>query len=181
MKVKCDAINFVDISSCSKEVLSRLRIWRNSDFVRKGMLNQHVISPEEHQEWLKKISLKDKKDKFWVIFIEEASVGAIYLSEINYEDKKSKWGFYIGEDEYRGKGWGGHILQKFLECYFKDLCFDVLITEVLEDNMPALRIYQNCGLEEIDKYKLQDGRKVVVFSFTKEQWQNGREANHDSE
>src|SRR5690348_12144691 len=105
-------IKFVSILDVPKELQQRVRDWRNKDVIRKFMLNQEVISLEEHQAWLK--GLAKKGNYHWVVFADETPIGMAYLTDVDDSNKQSKWGFYIGADSFRGKGLGKAILKKLL-------------------------------------------------------------------
>ena len=134
-------IKFENILKVNDEIKEKVRQWRNKEEIRKHMLNQHIITKEEHLNWIE--SLKNRDDwKFWVVFIDEIPIGSVYLQNIDFKNLTSEWGFYIGEDDFKGKGLGKYILFKLLEFYFEEMKFEVLFTKVLSDNIAALNIYR---------------------------------------
>lgn len=162
-------IKFVNILELDPSIKEKVRQWRNQDDVREQMLNQEIISTEEHAHWLD--SLEKRGDcKFWVVFYSDVAIGTVQLQKINHEQFSSEWGFYIGEDQYRGKGLGSYILFKLLNLFFEEMNFDILLTKVLSQNKAALRIYHNFCFKEIGRTKFDEEQDVVYFEFTKEDW-----------
>lgn len=166
-------INFENILKVNDEIKERVRQWRNEEEIRKYMLNQHIITKEEHLNWIE--SLKNKNDwKFWVVFVEETPIGSVYLQNIDFKNLTSEWGFYIGEDDFKGKGLGKYILFKLLKFYFEEMKHEVLFTKVLSDNIAALNIYRKFKFKMISDF-LNNQRKVEILKFTKKDWSKWKE------
>ncbi|MBA7574077.1 hypothetical protein ES708_15879 [subsurface metagenome] len=161
-------IKFENILKVNDEIKERVRQWRNKEEIRKYMLSQHIITKEEHLNWIE--SVKNRNDwKFWVVFVDEIPIGTVYLQNIDYKNLTSEWGFYIGEDDFKGKGLGKHILFKLLEFYFEEMKFEVLFTKVISNNIAALNIYRKFKFKMINDF-LDNQRKVVLLKFTKKDW-----------
>lgn len=68
-------------------------LWRNHPEVRQVMLNDHVITEEEHDRWW--LSLKCKTDVYLIVLREEQPVAVVNFYAINEHEKTAWWGFYI--------------------------------------------------------------------------------------
>ena len=159
-------IKYINILKVNDKIQEKVRQWRNKEEIRKYMLSQHIITKEEHLNWIE--SLKDRNDwKFWVVFIDEIPIGSIYLQSIDYKKLTSEWGFYIGEDNYRGCGMGVIIEYNLLEYFFKILNFNELYCLVLETNQSVLRMDKKFGFKEIKKTKHIQGKKYLEFILLK--------------
>jgi len=166
-------IKFENILKVNDEIKERVRQWRNKEEIRKYMLNQYIITKEEHLNWIE--SLKNRNDwKFWVVFVDEIPIGSVYLQNIDFKNLTSEWGFYIGEDDFKGKGLGKYILFKLLKFYFEEMKFEVLFTKVLSDNIAALNIYRKFKFKMISDF-LNNQRKVEILKFTKKDWSKWKE------
>jgi len=166
-------IKFENILRVNDKIKEKIRQWRNKEEIRKYMLNQHIITKEEHLNWLE--SLKNRNDwKFWVVFVEERPIGSVYLQNIDFKNLTSEWGFYIGEDDFKGKGLGKYILFKLLKFYFEEMKYEVLFTKVLSDNIAALNIYRKFKFKMISDF-LNNQRKVEILKFTKKDWSKWKE------
>ena len=167
-------IRFVNILEVDDILKERVRCWRNKEEVRKGMFTQHIISREEHANWLE--DLKNRNDrKFWIVFFENVPIGSVNLQNIHDAKLTSEWGFYIGEDEYRGKGLGKCILFKLLEMFFEEMKFKMLITKTLFNNNVALELYKKFRFKETGKIPFKPEVPIVVLEFSNEDWLKFRE------
>ena len=166
-------IKFVNILKVNDEIKEKVRQWRNKEEIRKYMLNQHIITKEEHLSWIE--SLRNRNDwKFWVVFVDEIPIGSVYLQNIDFKNLTSEWGFYIGEDDFKGKGLGKCILFKLLEFYFEEMRFEVLFTKVVSNNTVALNMYKKFEFKIIHSF-LDNQRKIVFLEFTKNDWLEQKE------
>jgi UDP-4-amino-4,6-dideoxy-N-acetyl-beta-L-altrosamine N-acetyltransferase len=164
-------IEFNNILEVDEDLKEKVRCWRNKDDIRKAMLSQHIITKKEHARWLK--HLKEEDDyKCWIIFFRGKPIGTIYLHEINYQNLSSKWGWYIAEDIYRGKGLSRPIFLKLMGLFFNKMKFANLITDVISNNEKALGIYKKFKFREIARSPFKDKYEVITFGFSKDDWKN---------
>lgn len=165
-----DEIRFISILETDDGIKEKVREWRNKDAVRSRMLTQHFIGPGEHADWLK--GLKDRKDqRVWVVFAGEVPVGSANFQNMRYEDLSAEWGFYIGEDDYRGKGLGKRMLFRLLEIFFDEMKFRTLLTKTLSTNAAALGLYKKFGFRQTGAEPFDEKQNVVNFEFSLEDWQ----------
>ena len=162
-------IRLVDILEVDDIMKEQVREWRNKDDVRKFMLNQHTISKEEHSGWLERLQGSNSA-RFWVAFAGDTPIGAAYLHDIDLENSDSEWGFYIGEDGYRGKGLSKNILFRLLDKAFGSMNLATLFTKVISNNEKALAIYKAFNFKEIDRLQLKNGNEIVQLAFRREDW-----------
>ncbi|GEM_PF-2089973 len=169
---KGDAVNdlrFVNILETDRVIREKVRWWRNKQDVRSCMLSQSIISQEEHAQWLAGLS-KGSVNKFWVIFWRDVPIGAAYLQNIDYDRSTSEWGFYIGEEAYKGRGVGKKILFNLLEKVFDKMAIEFLFTKVLSTNGSAIHLYKKFYFSEKSRLLLEDGREVIIFEFARSAW-----------
>lgn len=167
-------INFSDILCADNDLKEKVRLWRNKDRVRKCMFNQHEISFEEHQQWLKRLQ-GDNSQKFWIVSVGGQSFGTVYLNKMDLSKRTSEWGFYIGEDSFLGKGMGRKIICKLLMLYFDSMKYNELITKVLSENGKALHLYRQFKFQQTGMEKYGENEDVVIFSFSAENWNKYKE------
>lgn len=171
--MKKDSLELKDIVSVGSDVASLLRIWRNSDGVRKQMINDHIISEDEHMRWLD--SFRKSADKLgWVIFWGDRPAGFMQLTDIDRTKGSAEWGIYVGEEALRGRGIGKAALLRLLGISFGQLGLRRLTTKVLEGNEAASSLYRSVGFTEDGKSTplFRDGRSigVVVMSMSADAW-----------
>lgn len=82
-------------------------------------------------------------------------IGRISLREIDHRVPQARLGITFGAP-YVGRGLGTEALQRFLDYYFIDLRFSVLVLDVAAPNERAVRCYQRLGFS----YVRSDWRQV---------------------
>jgi len=158
-------IRFRNICFADDKLIEKIRQWRNSEKVSLYMLNNHYITKEEHQRWIEKLK-KSEDVKVWVIHVNNFPIGTVYLENIDYENRNTNWGFYIGEISYRGKGVGSIVLYRLMEYVFDKMKFYKMYTSVLDNNQGALNLYKKFGFREegkLRKHVLREGEYIDVF------------------
>lgn len=159
---------FKDVLYVDEELKEKIRSWRNEEYVRKFMINQKVITKEEHNKWLEKIN-SGNDIKLWIVYFKENPIGIVNLQKIDYKNLSSEWGFYIGEKSYRGLGLSKKILYKLLQIFFEEMKFNILYTKVLSDNKIALKVYKKFKFIEIREI-IEENNHIKLMIFTKNDW-----------
>jgi len=123
--------------------------WRNQDSIRKWFFHSDLISIEQHLSWFAKYQIRD--DDY--VFIIELSalehwipVGQIALYNIDWMNRKAEYGrLMIGDPYAKGKGIAREATNIILELGFSSLGLSEIYLEVLENNAPARKVYEDCG------------------------------------
>lgn len=123
--------------------------WRNSDRVRKQMLNQEIIRWDEHNIWFEKIKNEEVVLHFIFEYLERP-IGFAYITDYNSTEKKCSSGMYLGEVNDVPLDAG--IILRYMQAYY---IFEVLRVEnlldstkitnrrVLKNNLMGARIVKN--------------------------------------
>ena len=99
-----------------EEHLEQVLEWRTQEDVTKFMNTDIEKDMDKQRAWFRRIS-NSKNDAYWVIEIKEKPIGVISLNNIDFVNKRTSWGFYIGEEKYRL--YGGIIPPYFYNYIFK--------------------------------------------------------------
>jgi RimJ/RimL family protein N-acetyltransferase len=102
-----------------------------------------------------------------VLSIEDESgtyIGDIELHVENVRRRALGFNILIGSSELRGKGYGTETLQCLLEFVFNDLRAFVIYINVFEFNEQAIRCYEKCGFELVDR------TEIALEDETKSHW-----------
>ena len=91
-------------------------------------------------------------------------LGFLSLFEIDWENKKSRLGVYLGY-EFTDKGYGTEAIKTLLPYYFDKMKFKELYLDVAALNKRAIKCYLNCGFEFCGtKFQKHDPRnKIDIF------------------
>lgn len=150
--------------------------WRMKPEITKNLYTDPKLTLEMQYKWFDKIS-DDDTVKYWIIEVDNNSAGLLWLYSIDRLNKKCEWGYFIGDDSYRGKGLG-----RPLECNVYDYVFNVLELnklhcEVFAFNDMVVKIHEKFG-SEIEGHHKQHIFKngifydVVSMAITANKWSN---------
>ena len=172
-------IEFQNIIDASEDLIEIVRNWRNSSQVSRYMITNHCITIEEHQRWIEKLRTTNTA-KSWLIRYKGKPVGLASLSDIDYVNKTTDWGFYIADESVRGKGIGSATLYMLMDYVFFTLGLHSMITFVLDNNKVALRMYEKFGFireQKISQQLTRDKKQINVYTMriSKEEWERRKE------
>ena len=141
---------------------------RNS-YAEEYLHDSRTFLLEETTNWFYKYN-----PDFWVISLDDATVGYFRLSNHSIENKN----IYIGADiakEYTGKGIAKEAYSKFIPYLFKEYELHKISLEVLSTNDRAINLYTKLGFikEGIKREEvLKNGKWVdsIIMSILKSQY-----------
>lgn len=92
---------------------------------------------------------KNVEATFVIVTIEENKmIGTVSLENIDKINRTATLGIFIGDKEYRGKGYGTEAIKLILEYGFKYMNLYNIKLDLMEFNSRALRCYEKCGFKE---------------------------------
>lgn len=146
-------MNCISLRPISYDDTNLIVRWRNNPAVRRNLLSQDLITCESHLDYYKKQILTKLNVQF-IILCEESitnsitPIGTVLLKNIDAKNHNCELGIFIGEQEYRGKGYGKQALRLLLEYGFTQLHMHKIYLKVLSDNLTAIQLYQKIGFSE---------------------------------
>jgi RimJ/RimL family protein N-acetyltransferase len=107
---------------------------------------------------------KNKQKKFFTIYVGKTPIGFMGLSNINLKNRNADIFIAIGEDEYRGRGFGKLGLEWLISYGFTKLKLHKINLGVIDTNVSAIKLYKKIG------FKVEGRMKDEVF--VKGKWQD---------
>ncbi|MFJ8102458.1 UDP-4-amino-4,6-dideoxy-N-acetyl-beta-L-altrosamine N-acetyltransferase [Lysinibacillus sp. KCTC 33748] len=155
-----------------EEHLEQVLEWRTQEDVTKFMNTDIEKDMDKQREWFRSIS-NSKTDAYWIIEIKEKPIGVISLNNIDFVNKRTSWGFYIGEEKYRL--YGGIIPPYFYNYIFSKFEFHKITAEVMEGNNNVIKLNLMHGYRMVGVYKdhiLKNGSysDLNLLELLKEDW-----------
>lgn len=98
----------------------------------------------QHVSWLSNV-INNQDRVILIVEIDDVAIGMITFYDFNPKDKSVEFGWYIGDLNYVGKGFGKKIMQIILSINQKLIRAKILKCVVDRNNVVALSIYKNCG------------------------------------
>ena len=130
----------IKIRKATMEDARRLYEWRNDPDTRANSVHTEEIPWENHLSWLEK-TLKDHKRDLYVVEEAGEPCGTIRL-----DDDGENW-FEISwtvAPEFRGKGIGKKMTQKFFDEYLGDKK-ERVIARVKKENIASIKMIKSLG------------------------------------
>ncbi len=165
---------FKEITSCTSDQIRNIRHLRNLKNIRKFMYTDHIITEQEHLNYIRRLK-NDKKNLVFIIFDHANEIiGLLSINSIDKINKKADWAFYTNP---KIKNIGGVIEYYFIEFFFNQLNFEKLNCEVIENNISTQKLHKKFLFKEegIKKEKITKDYKrigIYLYGLTKTNWNN---------
>lgn len=162
------------IRPLQEEDLMMVLDWRNSDHVRKRMVDQHIITTDEHLNWYKGIQ-KCVPPRYMIYCYGGKPVGLISNNKFDTNNHTADAGYYLGELGLPLDAAFG-IIYFMLEYAFEVLKLDKILGEVQKENRPSIQMDKRCGYTISDK-PITDPKYGDYYDafISKEDWSKYRE------
>jgi UDP-2,4-diacetamido-2,4,6-trideoxy-beta-L-altropyranose hydrolase/UDP-4-amino-4,6-dideoxy-N-acetyl-beta-L-altrosamine N-acetyltransferase len=137
-----ELINFTRLTLDEKKMVLQ---WRNHPAVSKWMFTQDTIKLHEHLEYIE--TLKQRKDRVYFL-VKKAShaIGVIDFTNIDHTAKSAALGVYADPAQ---KGMGNILMKAIIDHAANVLGIKVLISEVFEENIAAIKLYKRYNFKEV--------------------------------
>lgn len=139
----------INLRSITPDDTAYIVKWRNSPCVQKYFIYREKITAESHMKYFKE-NIETGKIKQFVIVEKstETPIGCVYLRDIDLQNDNAEFGIFIGEKEYRGKGFGKESAQLICKYAFEELNLHKIMLRVLPFNAIAVKMYEIIGFKQ---------------------------------
>lgn len=144
------------LRSLELDDLERTYKWHNNPSLYKTLCGSfRYVSRSSDEEWLRNKQSYSTQELNLAICLTSNSqhIGNIYLRQIDWVSRHGEVEIFIGEFDHRSKGFGQAALRLLIQHAFQDLGLFRLYLYVLEDNKPAIRVYEKCGFIVEGKFR----------------------------
>lgn len=123
--------------------------------------------------------LRSRTARMFAIEARDGSlIGDIGLVEINWRKHEAELVVRIGDERYRGRGYGEDAVSCLMEYVFSSTKLGRIYLRVLAENVPAVKCFEKCGFrkEWMMTRKLEAGkppRKVILMVLEREDFIKG--------
>lgn len=159
----------IELKPLTHDAIETVRMWRNSDAIKRYALNQEYITQQQQEKWF--ADLEAKEDEYFLIHAKNKPVGLIWYNKQNelYES-----GFYLYETDIHNSLTPYKIVTLFHRYLFETKGFKKIQCKILHDNQRAIRFNLSLGFKkemEFEHYKTYiltyDAYKKADASITK--------------
>lgn len=106
-----------------------------------------ILTREAEKEYLEKNT--NVEAVFAIVELEtDKLLGSVGIENIDHINRSGTLGIFIGDKDYRSKGYGTEAIRLVLEYGFKYLNLKNINLDVLACNERAIKCYEKCGFKE---------------------------------
>jgi RimJ/RimL family protein N-acetyltransferase len=150
--------------------------WVNDQEVTRTLLLHRPVNLESEEEFLGRMTRSDTDVIFGIV--EKTSdrlIGVVGLPQIDYRNRHSSFGIFIGDKGKWGKGYGTEATFLAVQYAFGTLNLNRVWLHVSADNLGALRAYEKVGFRKegvLQQHLYRDGRylDIVTMAALREEW-----------
>ncbi len=170
-KTRAASVRLRDITVNDEQMVLE---WRNRPEVARYMYTDHRITPEEHRCWFQRV-LKDQTCRYWIVVCDNEDVGLAGITEIDRQNRRCYWAFYLAAPSVRGKGIGSYVEYSILSYVFDELKLNKLCCEVLASNEAVANMHRSFGFSVEGTFRehiWKSGRPhdIVCLAMLRSQW-----------
>lgn len=165
-------IKLVKIQESDLETLMK---WRMLPKITRCMYTEPQLTIEMQYKWFDAIR-KDPTCKHWIIEFEETKIGTVYLTNIDFQNCRCTWGYYIGDTSIK-IGFSKILALEYniYDFVFDELRLNKLIGEVLAFNEAVVKLHERCGskIEGVLRQHIKKGDiyyDVVTVGMLRDEW-----------
>lgn len=152
--------------------------WRNNEKLIEFLGANHLfITKEIDDKWFDDYLTKRKENVRCAILEDDRMVGVVYLTSIDRINRSAEYHIMIGADMDRGKGYGYQGSLLILKHAFEDLNLNRVQLTVLENNEPAVKMYEKLGFKKEGLlretvFKKGEYKNQLIMSMLFEEYKN---------
>jgi UDP-4-amino-4,6-dideoxy-N-acetyl-beta-L-altrosamine N-acetyltransferase len=158
-----------------EEHLEQILKWRTDPDVNRFMLTDVEYNMEYQRNWFDKISADETK-KYWMVNMGNKNIGLINLEDLDWQNRRVSWGYYIGDMESRGVG--GTIPPYLYNYIFNIMHLHKVWGWVMEGNdifkLHEIHGYRIVGTMKDHVYKNNKWHDVHVLEMLRDAWASQR-------
>ena len=169
----------ITLRAVREDDLANIIRWRTDPDITRYMNTDPVLTMEGQKEWLAAVR-DDITKRHWLIEVDGEGAGVIQLIGIDWKNKTTSWGYYVGEKRLRSMKLALSLEMSLYDYVFDALGFEEIHNEAFSLNEGVIKLHQLCGNEivkvvpgEVEK----DGVKydITHMSLTRDKWMDLRE------
>lgn len=141
-----------------------LNDFKTTDYLGRSSI---VTTLDDEKKYLEENATAEAS--FVIVTINENKmIGTVSLESINHINRCATLGIFIGDKEFRNKGYGTETIKLILEYGFKYLNLKNIKLDLMEFNERALNCYKKCGFKEYGrrrKCKFVNGKYYDIIEM----------------
>lgn len=152
--------------------------WRNDDSITNLLGgSKWFVSMETEKQWVQNAIMQNKDIRLAICTVEkDIYIGNIYLTGIDYLNRKAQTQILIGNREYWNNGYGTEAMRLLLEYAFNYKNLRRLEAVVLEDNIGSRKMHEKLGYKKEgilrqSVYKNGQYKNQILYALLKTEYE----------
>ena len=143
--IKIESYTLINYTELSLKRREKILEYRNHDSVRKWMIDDSIISLEDHLSFIDNLR-NDNSKHYYAVVKEDNILGCIYITDWNNNSKTCEWGCFLNP-KFFGLGLKlGYIFVNLIFIYFKAI---KIYANVCVENVGAIQLNTVLGFKEL--------------------------------
>ena len=140
----------VFLRGLTKKDIPQLFQWRNDNEISSSLIGWGVPgSIELEEKWFDKIIDDNLNKRFAIVSKDDNQyIGNAVFGNIDWKNRKTEFGIFIGDKKYHGKGLSSDALRASMQYIFMELNFNKIYATVLKTNDKSLNLFKSCKFKE---------------------------------
>jgi len=179
----------VRLRAPSREDLPRFVAWLNDPEVREGLALYFPLSLDYEEKWYENmleapvderpLVLELRNDEAWI------PVGNCGFNNIDWRNRSSELGIFIGEKSYWNQGYGAETMRLLLKHGFETLNLNRIFLRVFSSNTRAIRSYEKTGFIQEGRMRQAEFRQgtymdVILMSVLRSEWDGAQSSGQSA-
>lgn len=171
-KLVGDRIYLSPIHADDAELFTQwLNDFETTDYIGRS---SRTLGLEDEREYL--ITMQKEEACFAIVTLEENKlIGTVSLNRVNHVKRKATLGVFIGDKDYRDKGYGTEAIRLILDYGFSYLNLNNINLSCIAFNERAYKCYLKCGFKEYGRRRQAEfvnGKyyDVIEMDILAEEW-----------
>ncbi len=136
--------------------------WMNETVARSFGQYPLVVASKSDLNWLFEPPVNMQRYAM-VLLDGDVLIGSISIHNIDHLNRNAFLGIFIGEQEYRSKGYGAEAIRLILAYGFDTLNLHNIMLSVNADNAAGIACYKKVGFQEVGRWRewvFKDGKYI---------------------
>ena len=162
--------------------LELIRVWRNSDHVRRNMIYREEISASEQNTWFENLNIEH--NIYMIIHEKDQPVGILNYKQIDWQEGSGEGGVFIGAEDRLNTSTPLRALYAFNNMLFSYLGLSQMTMKVLKSNSASIRYCKSWGAEILGEWneqvwQMSVGSSAYFYASLEHRKKYGERAGHD--
>jgi RimJ/RimL family protein N-acetyltransferase len=179
-KIKTDGVVFlrgkkIVLRPPAESDIPLLTKWINNPEIRQFIKRVFPATTGDERDWLESLRKRTSNDVVLAIVTKDCAIGVIGIHHIDWTDRLTEMGIYIGEKRLRGHGYGSDAVMALAKYAFDTLGLHKIVWKAKAFNRPSIDCARRCGFVIEGRLKRQhfvDGRyhDEIILGLFKNDW-----------